>query len=51
MLGYTNLDTEAGFAFFQRYMRDRGIIDKLKSLGMADGDTVKIYNLEFEYFD
>lgn len=51
MLGYTNLDTEAGFAFFQRYMRDRGIIARLKELGMSDGDTVRVFNLEFEYYE
>ena len=51
MLGYTNLDTEAGNAFFQRYMREHGIIEHLKQLGMSDGDTVRIYNLEFEYYD
>jgi len=51
MLGYTNLSTESGFAFFQRYMRDRGIIGRLKELGMSDGDTVRVYNLEFEYYE
>jgi GTP-binding protein len=49
MMGYTNLDTESGFAFFQRYMRDRGIIAQLKELGMTDGDTVRVIDLEFEY--
>jgi len=51
MLGYTNLDTEAGFAFFQRYMRDRGVIARLKELGMTDGDTVRVFDLEFEYYE
>ena len=51
MLGYTNLETEAGNAFFQRYMRERGIIERLKQLGMSDGDTVRLNNLEFEYYD
>jgi GTP-binding protein len=50
MLGYTNLDDENGMAFFQKYIRERGIAAELERQGAVDGDTVKIYNLEFEYF-
>ncbi len=51
MLSYTDLSTEKGFAFFQKYMRDRGVIDRLKESGMTEGDTVKLYFMEFEYFE
>ena len=50
MLGYTNIDTEKGFAFFQKYLREKGIIAALEEKGIKDKDTVKIYDLEFEYF-
>ncbi len=50
MIGYTNVETEKGFAFLQKYMRDRGIIDALEERGIQDGDTVKIYDLEFEFY-
>ena len=30
MLGYTNLDSEKGFAFFQRFLKDGGILDELE---------------------
>lgn len=50
MMGYTNIDTEKGFAFFQKYLREKGIIDALEEKGIEEGDTVKIYDLEFEYF-
>lgn len=30
MLGYTNLDSEKGFAFFQRFLKEGGILDNLK---------------------
>ncbi len=50
MIGYTNIDTEKGFAFFQKYLREKGIIDALEGKGIKEGDTVKIYDLEFEYF-
>ena len=51
MLGYTSLETEKGFAFFQKYMRDQGIIAGLKDAGIEEGDTVKMYELEFEYYE
>ncbi len=50
MLGFTNLETEKGYAFFQKYMRDTGIIDALEEKGIQEGDTVRLYNLEFEYY-
>ncbi|KAI4453776.1 developmentally regulated gtp-binding protein-related [Holotrichia oblita] len=50
MIGYTNIDTEKGFAFFQKYLREKGIIDELEKKGIQDGQTVKIYNLEFDYY-
>lgn len=50
MMGYTNIDTEKGFAFFQKYLREKGIITALEEKGIAEGDTVKIYDLEFEFY-
>lgn len=50
MLGYTNLESEKGFEFFQNFMRLNGILDELEALGISDGDTVKIYGFEFEYY-
>lgn len=51
MLGYTNLDDEKGFAFFQKFMKEQGIIDKLEELGIEEGDTVYLGDdLEFTYY-
>ncbi len=50
MLGYTNLDSEKGFEFFQRFLKDNGILDKLEELGVEEGDTVVLYDLSFEYY-
>jgi GTP-binding protein len=50
MLGYTNLADERGFAFFQRFMRERGIINKLEELGVQENDTVQLYEWEFDYW-
>lgn len=51
MLGYTNLDSEKGFEFFQRFLKEQGIIDALKEKGIEEGDVVRMYYLEFEYLE
>ncbi len=51
MLGYTNLESEKGFLFFQRFLSDQGIIDELKELGMEEGDIVDVCGLTFEYYE
>ncbi|MDD4370897.1 MAG: GTPase ObgE [Anaerostipes sp.] len=50
MLGYTNLESEKGFDFFQKFLKRNGIIDQLKEMGIEEGDTVKVYDLEFDYY-
>lgn len=49
MLGYTNLDSEKGFAFFQRFLKDTGILADLEKAGIQESDTVRMYGLSFEY--
>ena len=51
MLGYTNLESEKGFNFFQNYMKEQRIIDRLKELGLMEGDTVRVAGMEFEYYE
>ena len=50
MLGYTNIDSEKGFMFFQNFMKNNGILEELEELGIEDGDTVKIYGHQFDYY-
>ena len=50
MLGYTNLDSEKGFQFFQRFLKDSGILKELEEAGIEEGDTVRMYGLEFDYY-
>ena len=50
MLGYTNLDSEKGFRFFQNYLKSSGILKELEALGIEDGDTVRLYGHSFEYY-
>lgn len=50
MLGYTNLESERGFKFFQEFLKDNGILDELEALGIQEGDTVRMYGLAFNYY-
>lgn len=50
MLGYTNLDSEKGFEFFQKFLKENGILEQLEALGIEDGDTVRMYGLQFDYY-
>ena len=50
MLGYTNLESEKGFTFFQNFLKDTGILEELENLGIEEGDTVRMYGLSFDYY-
>ena len=50
MLGYTNLDSEKGFAFFQRFLKEGGILEELEKAGIQEGDTVRMYGFDFDYY-
>ncbi len=50
MLGYTNLESEKGFMFFQNFMKDNGILRELEDMGIEEGDTVRLYGFSFSYY-
>ncbi len=50
MLGYTNLESEKGFTFFQNFLKENGILKELEELGIQEGDTVRMYGLSFDYY-
>lgn len=50
MLGYTNLESEKGFLFFQNFLKDTGILQELEDAGIQEGDTVRMYGLAFDYY-
>lgn len=50
MLGYTNLDSEKGFSFFQKFLAESGILSDLEEAGVKDGDTIRMYGHTFEYY-
>ena len=49
-MGYTNIDSEKGFLFFQRFLKEQGILKQLEELGIEEGDTVRMYGLMFDYY-
>lgn len=50
MLGYTNLESEKGFEFFQNFLKTNKILEQLEELGIQEGDTVRMYGLAFDYY-
>ncbi len=51
MFGYTNLDSEKGFQFFQKFLKTSGIFGGTgTSMGIEEGDTVRMYDLQFDYY-
>lgn len=50
MLGYTNLESEKGFTFFQNFLKNNGILKELEALGIQEGDTVRMYGFSFDYY-
>jgi len=50
MLGYTNLESEKGFVFFQNFLKENGILQELIDMGIQEGDTVRMYGLSFDYY-
>jgi GTP-binding protein len=49
LLGRVNLDDYESRMYFDRALREGGIYDRMEAMGVKDGDTVCIYDLEFEY--
>lgn len=51
LLATVNIQDSESLKYFQRVIRKKGIVDELKQMGIKDGDTVKMLELEFEYYD
>lgn len=49
ILQNTDLDDYESLQYFQRVLQSRGIIDALVEKGIQEGDTVEIYDLEFDF--
>ena len=47
----TNFEDTESLNFFQRTLEGSGVFDELRKLGVKEGDTVRIEDLEFDFFD
>ena len=45
-----NLDDYESSQYFQRIIKKKGLIRKLEEMGIQENDTVKIYEIEFDYY-
>lgn len=46
-----NFDDRESLMYFEKMLREKGIIEKMRALGISDGDTVNLYDLEFDFVD
>ncbi|MGL6107604.1 GTPase ObgE [Romboutsia sp.] len=46
-----NFDDMESLQYFQKAMEGQGVFDRLREMGIEDGDTVRIYELEFEFYN
>ncbi len=49
LVGSVNLADDESFNYFQRSLRTKGVIDALEEKGINEGDTVRLYDIEFGY--
>ena len=46
-----NFDDYESLNYFQRVLENGGVIDALREKGVEDGDTVSIYDIEFDFME
>ena len=51
ILRSVNMEDYSSLQYFQRVLRNSGIIDKLEEMGIQEGDTVSIFDFEFDYIN
>lgn len=49
LMGQVNFDDYESLNFFQRVLEKNHVFEKLRALGVEEGDTVNIYDFEFDY--
>ncbi len=47
----TNFNDMGSIRYLYKYIENKGAVDKLKDMGLQDGDTIRIIDYEFEYYD
>jgi len=47
----TNFNDPGSLRYLYRYVEQKGALERLKEMGLSEGDTVRIIDYEFEYYD
>ncbi len=47
----TDFENDESLRHFQSILTQKGVFEKLKEMGIEDGDTVRVVDVEFEYYD
>ena len=51
MVSSINFDDRESFMYFEHLMKEKGVFDKMRELGIHDGASVILYELEFDFVD
>ena len=51
LMSTVNFNDSESMMYFDRVLRESGVFERMEAMGCKDGDTVSLYNLEFEYRD
>ena len=51
LVNSVNFSDRESVMYFQRVLNKGGVIDKLREFGVKEGDTVSIYEVEFDFVD
>ena len=51
LIGSVNFDNYESLSYFQRTLKNRGVIEELEKMGISEGDTVRIYDIEFDFIN
>ena len=49
LISAVNFGDDESVKYFQRCVKNKGIIDELEKMGVQEGDTVSIYDFEFDF--
>lgn len=47
----TNFNDNGSMRYLYKYIEKSGALDKLREMGIEDGDTIRVQDFEFEYID
>ena len=49
LLNSVNIHDADSLRYFHKVLRNKGVLDKLREMGIEDGDMVRLNTFEFEY--